>query len=380
MKNLANLSFRRIFLITISLSLLFPLLGCRRKPQPDTITIGAISPFSGEGANYGKAARTGIDLAVDQINERGGIVGRTLAIIYEDDKGNPKDALSAFNKLATVDDVPAILGPFYSTNVLACAPVANRSKRVLITGTATSDNVRNAGEYVFRVCPSNDEQARTIADYAYNELGLRKSFILYRNVDYGVTLRDEFKKAFEALGGTVAGIEAIEPDSTDIRTQLAKAKDASADILYAAVHYPEGGAMLRQAKELGVSATIIGTDGGYDPKLLETAGDAAEETYWVTIGWGDESTNPKIAEFKKKYQDRYGEEPGVYSALFYDATWVLAEALTKATSIDGEKVRESLQNIKYEGPTGITTFDSFGDVEKPFSIYRVKNKKFVPVL
>jgi len=380
MKRFTNLiTARTLLIVVLGFLIVFPL-GCsKKKPEAKEIRIGAISPFTGEGANYGKAARTAIDLAVDEINKKGGINGRKLVVQYEDDKGNPKDALSAFNKLATVDKVPAILGPFYSTNVLACAPVANRSKTVLLTGTATSDNIRDAGEYVFRVCPSNDEQAKTIAKFVFENLGLRKSFIIYRNVDYGITLRDKFEKAFKALGGTILGAEAVTPDTSDLRAQLTKAKAVSAELIYAAVHYPEGGALLRQAKELGVSSVIVGTDGGYDPKLLEIAGEAAEGSYWVTIGWGDESSNPNIARFRKAYKEHYEEEPGVYSGLFYDAAHVLAKALAEAKAIDGPSLQEALSNIVYEGPTGITKFDEFGDVEKPFAVYIVKSGQFVPV-
>ncbi len=137
------------------------------------LVIGAVSPFTGDGAVYGDAARSGIDLAIEEINAGGGIEGRKLAVRYEDDKGNQADAVTAFNKLVSVDKVPAILGPFYSGNVLACAPVAERSQVVLLTGSATSDNVRNAGDYVFRVCPGNDTQAKTIAQFALEELGLK---------------------------------------------------------------------------------------------------------------------------------------------------------------------------------------------------------------
>lgn len=368
-------------LVLIAISLVV-LSACRPSTQPQdkaTITVGAISPFSGDGAPYGKSARTAIDLAVDEINAKGGVRGAKLLVQYEDDKGNPKDAVSAFQKLATVDKVPAVLGPFYSGNVLACAPDANRLHVILLTGSATSDNVRNAGDYVFRTCPSNDEQARTIADFAFKKLNFRTAFIIYRNVDYGVTLRDAFDKAYKGLGGKIVGVEGVAADATDVRAQLAKVKEATPDFIFAAVHYPEGSALLRQAKELGIASAVIGTDGGFDPQLLKIAGDAAEGSYWVTIGWGDESSNPAVGRFKKAYHDRYGEDPGVYSGLYYDATQVLAKALAAPPSLNGPDLQHTLRNTEYDGPTGTTKFDQFGDVAKPFSIYHVQKGQFVPV-
>ena len=354
-----------------------------RPPSNDrpeaTVVIGAISPFTGEGANYGKAARTGIDMAVDEINAQGGIRGKKLVIQYEDDKGTPKDAVSAFEKLATVKKVPAVLGPFYSSNVLACAPVADKTQVVLLTGTATSDNVRGAGKYVFRVCPSNNAQSRTIANFAFTKLKMKTSFILYRNVDYGVTLRDAFDKAFKELGGQILGTEGVAAEATDVRTQLTKVKAANPDFVFAAVHYPEGIAILRQAKELGIPSVIIGTDGGYDPLLLKMAGNAAEGSYWVTIGWGDEKSNPAVARFKKAYRERYGEDPGAYSGLYYDAAHVLAKAMSAVEKIDGPSVQQSLSATVYDGPTGVTKFDSAHDVDKPFTLYKVEKGQFSPV-
>lgn len=352
--------------------------SCKYNQTDTTIRIGAISPFTGDGANYGKSARTAIDMAVDEINSAGGIRGKKLEVQYEDDKGTPTEAVSAFQKLVSVDKVPAVLGPFYSGNVLACAREANRSQVILLTGSGTSDNIRNAGDYVFRVSPSNDTQAKTVADFAVNKLNLQSAFVIYRNVDYGVTLRDAFDKAYKSMGGTIVGTEAAPPDSTDLRAQLAKAKSTSPAFIFAAVHYTEGGALLRQAKQLGLSSVIIGTDGGYDPQLIKIAGDAANGSYWVTVGWGDATSNPDVAKFKQAYKTRYGDEPGVYSGLYYDATKVLARALATASNIDGPSVQKALAQIHdYAGPTGITNFDAFGDVDKPFAVYRVEDGKFV---
>jgi len=151
------------------------------------------------------------------------------------------------------------------------------------------------------------------------------------------------------------------------------------DFIFAAVHYPEGGVILRQAKEIGINALIIGTDGGYDPQLLQIAGTAAEGSYWATIGWGDETTNPAVVKFKNAYKSRYHEDPGVYSGLFYDATHVMAKALLGMQGNDGQSLQKSLVGVNYDGPTGTTKFDSFGDVQKPFTLYRVVNGAFSPL-
>lgn len=343
------------------------------------ICIGVISPFTGEGANYGKAAKTAIEMASDEINAQGGIKGKKLVFVYEDDKGTSPAGLSAFQKLVNENKVPAVLGPFYSSIVLSVAPEANKKQVVLLSGSATSDNITSAGDYIFRTSPTNLEQARTIANFAFNKLGLKTSYILYRNVDYGVTLRDAFEKEFKNLGGTIVGMDAVTAEATDVRPQLAKVKAASPAFIFAAVHYPEGGAILRQSKELGVSSVVIGTDGGYDPQLLKIAGDAANGSYWVTVGWGDPTANSAVKKFMDTYKTRYGEEPGVYSGLYYDAAQVLAKAISKIDGrIDGPSIQKALLNTEYEGPTGLTKFDSNGDVSKPYAIYHVESGAFVP--
>lgn len=352
-------------------------LGCT--PSKNTLAIGAISPFTGDGANYGKAARTGIDMAVDEINANGGINGKKLSVIYEDDAGSPQLAISAFQKLATVDKVPAVLGPFYSGNVLACAPQANQLKVILLSGSATSDNLSQAGKFVFRDCPNNNVQATTIAEFALKQLGLKTAFVIYRNDDYGVTLRNAFQQVFPSQGGRVLGVEAAPPDATDLRAQLTRVKAASPDFIFAAVHYTEGGTLLRQARELGIRATVIGTDGGYDPQLMKIAGDSANGSYWATVGWANEGSNPVVAQFKELYHKRYGIDPGAYSGLYYDATHVLAKALSAAATPRGDALQQAMMQAEWEGPTGLTKFNADGGVSKPFAMYEVKGGQFAPL-
>lgn len=348
-----------------------------RHSEPQTVTIGVISPFSGSDANYGKMARTGIDLAVDQINAQGGIRGAKLVVQYEDDRDEPKDAVSAFEKLGSTGKVPAVIGPFISGNVLACAPVAEKRKVVLLTGSATSDNITNSGEYVFRVCPANRIQGRSIARFAYKQLGLKRCYVLYLNTEYGVTLRDYFTKAFRGMGGTVAGVEGIPDKATDVRAQLTKAKASSPDFIFAPVNHIEAEAILRQAKELGVSCKIIGGDGAHVPDIIRVAGNAADGSYWANFAWGNDTSI--VERFREAYRKRYGEDPGLYSALYYDATHVLANAILDAKDVTGPNVRRALTQQEFVGATGLTRFDANGDVDKDFGVDIVRDGRFVPV-
>ena len=357
--------------------LLFISFSCGNKKE-ETIKIGVLSVFTGDGANYGEAARTGVDLAIEEINNSGGINGRKIEIIYVDSKGTTKDSKLGLQQLINYHKVPAVIGPFYSDQVSECAPEANRNKVVLISGSATADDITNAGDYIFRVCPVNRIQGKVIAEFCINDLKSKTAFVLYRNADYGVTLRNGFKEVFENLGGKILGEESVERDSKDLRTQLYIAKQKNPDVVFAPVHYPEGGVMLKQAKEINMKQIFIGGDGAFDPKLIEIAGSAADNSYWSMVGWGGNDTKEFTNKFIVKYKEKYKKEPGAYSGLYFDATWVLALALKKVTSFNGEEVKNALYNIEpFKGATGITKFDSNGDVDKPFSIFKVEKGNFI---
>jgi branched-chain amino acid transport system substrate-binding protein len=361
-------------------ALVLVVFSCGPAGRKRAVVVGMIAPFSGEGAHYGETARTGIDMAVDEINAAGGIQGRDLQIQYEDSKGTVPDGLAAFHKLVSVDKVPAVIGPFYSLNLLAIAPEANRQQVVILSGSTTSDSVREAGDYIYRVCPSNNVQAKTAAQYAARTLGATTAFVIYRDEDYGETLRDSFKRFFEEVGGKVLGAEAVaaDADAEGVRAQLRAARASGAGVIFAAVFYPEGGTLLRGARALGIRAPIIGSDGGYDPQLVAIAGDAAEGSYWVTIGWepGIDTAN-RVAAFQESYRARYNDEPGIYSGLYYDATKVLAIAMNNARDLSGRAIREALQQVDYTGPTGRSSFDGQGDVDKDYVVYEVQDGDFV---
>jgi branched-chain amino acid transport system substrate-binding protein len=342
--------------------------------QPEVIKIGVIAPFSGDGAIYGEYAKNGIEMALSEINSADGINGVPLEIIYEDDKLDAKEGVSAFKKLVESDGVQVVIGPFTSNVALAIAPVAEEERVVLLSPSATNYKLKDAGDYFFRVCPSDTEQGRILADFTKNDLGAKTAAILYMNTDYGVGLQEVFKKQFANLGGEIVDIESFEMGSTDMRTQLLKIKEKSPEALFMPANVAEAGTLLKQAREIGLTTKFVGGDGSYGPELIKIGGVAAEGLYNSTMGWG----NPeKAKEFKSKYKDIYGEEPGTYSALFYEALWVLADAM-KLKGTTSEEIKEGLYNINgFEGPTGLTKFDLNGEVQKPYDIYVVKKGKFV---
>lgn len=362
----------------IAVALLICFYGCDKK-EKDAIRIGCSTPLTGEGANYGRSTKEGIDLAVAEINETN-YLGQPFEVIFEDDKMQPRDGVNAVRKLADVDKVPVILGPFGSSIVLACAPIANKTKTVIISASATADSIAQAGDYVFRITPPNSKQGSDIADFCITKLQAKNASILYQNNDYGITLRDAFIKQFEVKGGKISNQEAANLGDTDFRAQLSKIKETKSDVIFFPLHYKEAAIMLKQAKELGVKSRFISADGAMTDDLLKIAGAAADGTYYSTLALGFGVSDNMIDDFTEKFKKKYnGKEPDIYAAYYYEVTKLIAQAIKEA-GYNADKIKNYLYSIHgqkcYKGITGITSFDKNGEVNKAFYVYEVIDGKF----
>lgn len=321
------------------------------------IRVGAIFPLTGDIASYGKAAKRGIDLGVELINARGGLGGRPVQVIYEDDQGQASKAVAAMQKLVSVDKVPLVMGSAASSVTLALCPIANREKVVLITPISSSKELtQKCPPFFFRVCPSDVVQASMMAEW-FKEDGRQRAGIIFVNNSWGQGLKDEFVSRFNALGGQLVAEEAVKEGERDLRVQLSKIKAARPDALYAITYGREGGALLRQAKELGFNQAIYGADVWGSPELLETAQDAAKG---VRIIVPAKFLGPKYQEFSEAFQNKYGEAPDTYASYAYDMAHLVASALVKSDT--GDPLRAALLSTFYEGVTGLTKFDQHGDV------------------
>lgn len=365
---------RNKILLGVILLLLFAG-GCTKK-NDEEIKIGVITPLSGEGATYGNATKRGVDLAVDEINQKGGIDGKKIVIVYEDDQIKAEVGTKAIQKLISIDKVPVILGAFGSSVSLAIAPIAEKSKVVLFSASSTADALKDAGDYFFRNVPPNSMQGKSAADFAIDKLGAKNAAILYMNNDYGVSLTKSFEEVFVQKGGNILIKENYNPDDKDFRTQLSKIKEKSPEVIFYPGHYKESAQILKQAKELGIKAKFIGGDGSYSPELIGIAGNSSEGSYYTLMAMGYGISDKEIKEFSEKFKTKYGEEPDVYSAYAFDAIKIIVKAIQEGGYIS-EGIKNELYKMKdFKGVTGLTTFDKFGEVDKPFYIYEVKNGKF----
>lgn len=361
MRRTAALSLILLIAIMIALvALVFLRQNFDENPRAQELAVkklGAVLPLTGDTASYGLAAKTGIELAVEEVNLGGGAAGGPIEVIFEDDQGLTSRALSGMQKLATVDRVPLVFGAAASSITLALCPVANESKVVLITPISSSQELTSkCGPFFFRVCPSDVLQARMMADWMEKE-GRRDVGVIYVNNSWGQGLRAEFRSRFREIGGRIAAEEAIKEGDRDVRGQLTKVAAAHPDSLYAITYGKEGGALLRQARELGLNLPIYGADVWGSPELIQTAGDAAQGVKIIIPAKLD---GPNYQKFAASYRKKFGTEPDIYSAYAYDMAKLVALALSKADR--GEDLRKALASTFYEGVTGIIEFDNNGDV------------------
>lgn len=339
------------------------------------IRMGAVLPLTGSSARYGKWIQEGLQLAVDHINRDGAINGRPLEIMYEDDQAQATYAASAMQKLVTVDRVPVVFGSWASSSVLAQAPIAERSRTVLMA-EAISPQIREAGDFVFRIQPDARFYLRALVPFVFETLQARTASILYINNDFGVDQAAVFKAEFERLGGRVLSQESYLSNTTDFRAQLTKIRAKGPDVLFLP-GYAEVGTVLRQAQELGLRCRFVGSVPTENPDLISVAGPAAEGIVYPSH-FDPDASDPAVRAFQGDYASRYGRQAEGFAALAYDGLMIIASGLRQCGS-GAVCLRDYLYSVRdHPGVTGTTSFDEKGDVIKPIIIKTVRDGRFAP--
>lgn len=338
------------------------------------LTIGSILPLSGKASQYGKWIQQALELAKDEINADGGINGKNLVIVYEDDQANPKLASSSMIKLVEVDKVPLVFGSWASSSVLAQAPIANKSN-VVVMCQGISPKVRDAGDFIFRMLPDTSVYMQRLVPYVMKKVNPESALIMYVNNDFGLGLAQSAEKLLIEQGVKEVELQAFAQGETNFRTQLtiAREKKYEATFLFS---YAEAGHILKQAKELSYASAFFASGTFENPNIITIAEDAANGTiypYHVDLDSSDEAYQT----FQKNHKARYGKSAEAFGILAYDGLKILAEGLSKCGP-DGACVRDFLYKLEdYKGVTGDISFDDHGDIVKKLFMKTVKDKKFV---
>ncbi len=347
------------------------------KASGDSITIGTVTTNSGTAAAYGEAEVKGFELAVSEINAKGGINGKKVKLESMDDKGDATEASNAYNKLAGDNNVLAVAGPTISATTAAVAPLADQSKLITIAPAATSDSIET-GNYLFRTCFKDSYQGEVAARFAAENLKVKKVAVLYGTGDpYSSGVGEAFAKAAEKLGLEVVDKESSSSaDDTEYSAQLQKIQASGAELLYAPYYYSVAGPyIIPQARSVGFEGYVMGPD-GYDG--LKLTGDKSQynKTYYTTHYSADDNTNTKVQDFIKSYKSKNNAEPNTFAALGYDTIYMIKQAIEKAgENATREDVRNAVAGMTFDGVTGKFTMDKSGSPTKSVTVLEMKDGK-----
>ena len=353
------------------------LAGCGDDTNSNEIKVGANFEITGNQANYGSAGLDGLKLAIKEANDAGGIDGKKITLVQADTKSEASEAVNSATKLISDDKVKVIVGPMVTANVMAESQVANDNKIPVIAPAATNPDVTvengKTKPFIFRSCFIDPQQCTVMAEFAAKQLKA-KTAVMYldSSSDYSKSLGKVFKEKFEANGGKVVMEEAFLAKDQDFKAALTKLKTANADVVFVPAYYEEVGKIVKQARELGITAPMLGTDGWDDPKVVDIAGaDALNNTYFSTHYF---EKDQDVQGFIESFQNEYGHAPNVFAALGYDAGKMLIDAIKRAGSADPEKIQKALEETKdLQVGTGKITMDQNHNPIKSAVILEMKN-------
>jgi branched-chain amino acid transport system substrate-binding protein len=365
-----------ILLCVLSALALVSCTGAKSDPNSHEIVIGEFGSLTGTTATFGISTKNGIDMAVEDINNAGGLLGKKVRVIVEDDQGKPEEAQTVVTKLITKDQVAAVLGEVASSRTMAAAPVAQQNGIPLISPSSTNPKVTEIGDHIFRVCFIDPFQGLVMAKFATNTLKVKNVAIL-RDIknDYSVGLADVFVDNFKKMGGNIIANESYSEGDTDFSAQLTSIKSKNPEAIFMPGYYTEVGLVVRQAKKLGLAVPFLGGDGWDSPKLIEIGGDSVNGSYYSNH-FSVDDPNPTIQKFVSAYKAKYSATPDALSGLGYDAASILFDAIKRAGTTDGAKVRDAIASTKdFSGITGKITLDKDRNAVKPAVVLQVKDGK-----
>jgi branched-chain amino acid transport system substrate-binding protein len=356
--------------------------GCKpgggKTTGPDVWKVGAYLSLSGAETQFGVDTKEGIELAFDEVNQAGGIKGKNVKVLFEDDKTNPQEATNKVLQLIDRDKVVALLGEVSSSRSKAGGIVANKKKIPMITPSSTHPEVTQVGPFVFRVCFTDDMQGRMGAEFIVNKLGKKRIAQLFTSDDlYSSGLAHEFRQHVKKLGAEIVIEKSFLETETNFTTYITEIRDAKPDMIYAPIYYTAMVPIARQAKAAGVKGNMfVGGDGWDADTLLADAGDELEGAFF-TNHYAPDVPWPNSKQFVAKYKERFKREPTSLAAMGYDAARVLADAMERAKEDTPDSIRQAIQETTgFQGATGTISIDANRNADKPLVVVQIKGKKF----
>ncbi len=361
----------------LSLGAALLLSGCDKGGGGNTIPVGEYASLTGLTASFGTASHNGTVLVVEKANASGGVLGKKINLITEDDQSKPGEAATAVRKLISRDQVAALLGEIASSRTLEAAPIAQQSKIPLISPGSTNLKVTQIGDYIFRVCFIDPFQGEVMAKFTLNTLKKTKVAVLIDvRQDYSVGLAAAYKDYFTKHGGTIVAEQSYSSGDQDFKAQLTSIKSSNPEAIFVPGYYNEVGLIARQSHELGITVPLMGGDGWDSPTLTQIGGPAIEGDYFSNH-FSTDDTSPIVQGFVKDYRARFNKDPDAMAALGYDGAGVLLDAMKRAGSTDPQKLRDAIAATKdYQGVTGNITINEQRNATKSAKVLTIKDGKF----
>lgn len=339
----------------------------------DRVKVGVFMSLTGETAQFGISSTNGIKMAADEVNAAGGIGGRQVELVVQDDRSDATEAANIVTKFVSQDGVHAILGEVASSRSIAAAPIAQNARIPMLTPSSTNPEVTRKGDYIFRSCFIDPVQGAAIAQFAAKSLGKRRGALMVaRNQDYSTGLEKVISEVFTRLGGQIVVTQSYQSGDQDFNAQLTSIKGSDPEIIFIPGYYGDVALIAKQARDKGITVPLIGGD-GWDAAQLYTIGGQAIVGSYFTNHYSPFDTEQKVQKFVTDYQARYGAVPDALAATAYDAAHILFDAIKRAGSLDGKAIRDALAATKdFPGVTGTVNFNDNRDAVKPIMMIRVE--------
>ena len=345
----------------------------------DKVRIGVFMSLTGDTANFGISSTNGIKMAADEVNATGGINGKQIELLVQDDRSDASEAATIVTKFVTQDQVHAILGEVASSRSIAAAPIAQNAKIPMLTPSSTNPEVTKKGDYIFRSCFIDPVQGAAIAQFGARTLNAKRGALMVdRKNDYSTGLEKVINEVFTRLGGQIVVTQSYQAADQDFNAQITSIKGANPDIIFVPGYYGDVGLFAKQARDKGITVPIIGGDGWDSPSLYQIGGAALNGCYFSNH-YSPDDADPLVQKFVNDYKSRYGTVPDALAATAYDAARIMFDAIKRANSLDGAAIRNALAATReFPGVTGKVTFNENRDAVKPIVMIKIEDGgKFV---
>ena len=370
---------KKLFSLLIVLALVLSLGIAFAEGLEEPVYIAWVGPLTGSSSNDGNTEKNTLTLAVEKINNEGGILGHELVIDYYDDAADPNEAITIANKIIDEDKYIAVIGSYTSSTSMNIANICQEEGMVQYSPTASHADYSSIGDYIFRNTPTQSQETAEYAKFVYNDLGIKSVAIIYQTDDWGVNINDIFTREFEALGGQVLKAVDFVPDSTtDFAPMVTSAKEAGAEGLFIVAYYKDSASIVMKARDLEFDGEVIVTSTCLKQAFTETAGEAANGCYLINAYCADIDTDA-FREVKDLYESTYGVAMDAFVMQTWDVVFQLKKACEDAGSFDHAAIRDALDGMTYEALGGEYTMNEVGDAVRGLFRLQVRDGQFVNV-